>query len=80
MTRKVGNAVERNRIRRRLREVVRLSAGERMRDGVDYVVVARRETLSAPFARLMDELTQRVARNYEMRPARAAHPDERRSS
>ena len=33
VSKKVGNAVERNRVRRRLREVVRLSVAERMRAG-----------------------------------------------
>lgn len=37
---KVGNAVTRNRIRRRVREIYRLSEG-RFRHGIDIVVVAR---------------------------------------
>jgi ribonuclease P protein component len=52
VSKKVGNAVERNRARRRLREVVRLSAAERLSPGTDYVLVARRPTLSLSFARL----------------------------
>ena len=45
VTKKVGNAVERNRIRRRLREAVRLRAGADMAAGIDYVIVARRDLL-----------------------------------
>jgi ribonuclease P protein component len=56
VSRKVGNAVERNRVRRRLREVVRLAAGERMRRGNDYVLIGRRATLAYPFDRLTRDL------------------------
>lgn len=62
VTRKVGNAVERNRIRRRLREAIRVFAEADMVPGIDYVIVARREVLSAPFAALSDELRRRVSR------------------
>jgi len=50
-SRKVGNAVERNRARRRLREVVRLSSPDRLRPGYDYVLIARRAALDLPFER-----------------------------
>ncbi|MBC8130258.1 MAG: ribonuclease P protein component [Rhizobiaceae bacterium] len=68
VTRKVGNAVERNRIRRRLREAVRTRCGADMAPGFDYVVVARRELLSVPFAELKDELSRRFARTKAERP------------
>src|SRR5580692_10583711 len=42
VSRQVGNAVERNRVRRRLREMVRLSQGGGMHDGHDYVLIGRR--------------------------------------
>ncbi len=48
---KLGGAVERNRIRRRLREVYRLNE-ERFRPGYDIVVVARSRALTAGFSDL----------------------------
>lgn len=62
VTRRQGNAVERNRIRRRLREAVRLKAGFDMKPGHDYVVVARRDALHAPFADLSESLARRIGR------------------
>ena len=47
---KVGNAVIRNRIRRRLKEAVRVHAAGDMQPGNDYVIVGREEVLTAPFA------------------------------
>ena len=49
VSRQVGNAVERNRVRRRLREVVRLSPATAFRAGHDYVVIGRRTALGADF-------------------------------
>ncbi len=54
-------AVERNRIRRRLKEAVRLAAPGRARSGCDYVVVGRRSALSESFAALKAELAGALA-------------------
>ncbi len=59
VSRKVGTAVERNRVRRRLKEVVRLSAG--LPAGNDYVLVGRRAALSLPF----DEIAKDFKRALE---------------
>src|SRR5262245_15108065 len=52
VSRRVGGAVERNRLRRQLREIVRLSAAAGLKAGSDYVVVARRTALDIPFGKL----------------------------
>jgi ribonuclease P protein component len=62
VSRKVGNAVERNRVRRRLREVVRLAAEGRIPAGRDYVLVGRRAALELPFERLVADLSGALRR------------------
>ena len=60
VTKKVGNAVVRNRIRRRLKEAVRIHAADDMQPGNDYVIVGREELLTAPFAEIAAELSRRL--------------------
>jgi ribonuclease P protein component len=62
VSRRVGTAVERNRVRRRLKEIVRLSAGTDLSAGHDYVLVGRRAALSLPFEQITEDFKRAVAR------------------
>ena len=55
-SRKVGGAVERNRAKRRLRAAAAALLPLYGRGGNDYVLVARRETLTRPFDGLLADL------------------------
>jgi ribonuclease P protein component len=55
VTKTIGNAVVRNRIRRRLREAVR-RAETGAQSATDYVLVARRAALTLQFERLVTDL------------------------
>jgi ribonuclease P protein component len=79
VSRQVGNAVERNRVRRRLREVVRLSAQDwlkkdqaGMHGGHDYVLIGRRAALAAPFGAMRQDLDAALRRIHDPeRPGRS---------
>jgi len=67
VSKKVGNAVERNRVRRRLREVARMAPASRMRSGHDYVLVGRRAALNFPFERMQQDFDGALRRIHEGR-------------
>src|SRR3954447_2739315 len=62
VTKKNGTATERNRIRRRLRELVKRTDVISMRPHHDYVLVGRRDALSRDFAAMLDDLRSALAR------------------
>ncbi|MFZ4122048.1 MAG: ribonuclease P protein component [Caulobacterales bacterium] len=55
-TKKIGNAVVRNRARRRLRAAARALLPELGVPGVDYVLIARNGTAACPWTALLDDL------------------------
>jgi ribonuclease P protein component len=61
-SRKVGNAVARNRARRRLREAVRLGLAESDITGADIVLIARHDTAVLRFSVLRESFTETLAR------------------
>ncbi|HEY6259515.1 MAG TPA: ribonuclease P protein component [Xanthobacteraceae bacterium] len=70
VSKKVGTAVERNRVRRRLKDVVKRSAGGRLRLGHDYVLIGRRAALQLPFDRMVEEF-KTALRRLEPGPRKA---------
>ncbi len=60
-SRKVGNAVARNRARRRLRAAV-AAVMDQAREATDYVVIARKTTLVRPFEGLTADLERALRR------------------
>jgi ribonuclease P protein component len=68
-TKKLGNAVVRNRIKRRLREVARLKLPGLAHPGHDYVLIGRGPALARPFADLEKDLNSALKRLH-----RTSHP------
>jgi ribonuclease P protein component len=86
VSRKVGNAVVRNRVKRRLREALRALArpegggsgqplsAELPAPTFDYVIVARTEALSRPFAGLVDDLAAGITGVHQRRGPQPGSP------
>ena len=70
VSRKVGNAVRRNRARRRLRAVAMAVLPERGCPGTDYVLIGRSGTLDRPYPALIEDLRQALEGVKGHRPRR----------
>ena len=75
-SRRIGNAVKRNRAKRRLRAAVAHVMPASAQCGCDYVVIARAATLTRPFDALVDDLAAALVRVGARTGDRA--PDRRR--
>ena len=58
VTKRVGHATERNRIRRRLRAALPRAASRHLDRAADIVVIVRRDALGVPFEVLVDDLAR----------------------
>ena len=76
VTKKNGTATERNRIRRRLRELVKRLDVISMRPHSDYVLVGRRAALNRDFATMLDDLRSALHRldRQAPKPSKAFRP------
>lgn len=70
ITKKIGNAVTRNRIRRRLKAAFAADLKRRELGSCDYVVVARRAALDRPFALLLGDVSEAMSALARSRPVR----------
>jgi ribonuclease P protein component len=64
-TKTLGDAVVRNRARRRLKEAVRLAGPAHAVEGYDYVLIAREGTVQRQFAELIKDLERALIKVHE---------------
>jgi ribonuclease P protein component len=75
VSRKNGTATERNRIRRRLRELVKRLDHLSMRPHHDYVLVGRRAALTRNFVAMLEDLRSALQRLDRQVPKASRKPD-----
>jgi ribonuclease P protein component len=69
VTKKLGNAVTRNRIKRRLRAALASVAGQAAHPEFDYVIVARTDALDCAFLKLVDDFELGFRRVHKPSPS-----------
>ncbi len=74
ITKKLGGAVVRNKIRRRLKSVVRALDADTVSAGYDYVVVARRGVLAQPYVSLAADFRRALEKIHRATVAGPATP------
>jgi ribonuclease P protein component len=75
-SRRVGNAVARNRAKRRLRAAADAVLPAKGENGTDYVLIARGETGARPYAELLADLEGALRQLARPRPPRAVRGEE----
>ena len=75
VSKKNGTAAERNRIRRRLRELVKRMDAVSLRPHSDYVVIGRRAALTRDFSSMLEDLRTALDRldRQALKPRLAGH-------
>lgn len=71
VTKKLGNAVTRNRIRRRLKAAITQLCGAHAMLGYDYVVVARSAAFDRPYSDIVADLTKAFTILHSSGPSKA---------
>lgn len=80
-SKKVGNAVARNRAKRRLRAAVQAVLPQHAQPGWDYVLIGRRETTAAhPFQTLAADLTRALTQVHSRTSQRRPKPSKEASN
>jgi ribonuclease P protein component len=77
VTKKLGGAVVRNRIRRRLKAAVAAAEAGRACDGFDYVIVARSAAHDRTFADIVADLKRALETVHKPQPPREQRLDKR---
>ena len=79
VTKKLGNAVIRNRIRRRLKSAITELSDQHARPGFDYVLIARGAAFDRPFAALKKDLEVALQRVHHPRRKKPLPPNGERT-